>query len=326
MSSERWLELLRSYDPRERQQAIRAVAKAKDRRALPQLAAMARDEPDDDIRQLAAKAAHYIRKHTAEQVAAAQAEAEAPAADKSKTGKRRSSRGRTLFERAHKLYLKRKKDEAAAMLLKAVQADSAMRQDPGVRHLAAKIVNAPEDTAVAALQAYVLTHGDAAREARVERLRRIRVSVVVVLVAALAGIGVAFLLRLVDGPLVGLPSGIENIPAPLVTGLIKLAAGAVVGGILFMLLGGFGRRVSRLGGVVEGLMHGVVGGVLGGAISRPSLGGVIAVAVAGIVMLRRRGPSDFEEPEAPERKSLMDMESVPLYEVDWIRDEKQHDA
>lgn len=318
MSTERWLELLRSYDPTERKQAIKAVAKGKMRAALPQLAAMARDEPDDDIRQLAAKAVYYIRKHTAAEAAAAQAEAETEQDSAPRQGRRQSGRARKLFERAHKLYMQRKKDEAAAMLLKAVQADTDLRGDPGARHLASKIVNQPEDTAIAALQAYVVTHGDEARQARVDRLRRIRVSVVVVVMAALVGVGVALLMVTLGSVIAGLLPEMENLPMPLISALITLAVVLVAGGLVFMLLYGFGRRVSRLGGLVEGVMHGIVGGVLGGLINVPALGGVLAVAVAGVVMLRHRGPTDFQ-PDDEDTGPKVDpiTEAAPLYEVDY---------
>lgn len=61
-----YLKQLKSRDTDERKQAIRAAAKALDRNALKQLAIMAGDDPDKDIRKLAQQAGVYIRQKLGE--------------------------------------------------------------------------------------------------------------------------------------------------------------------------------------------------------------------------------------------------------------------
>lgn len=66
MSSKTDLRQLRHRDPAQRKKAIKAAARSKDHSALKQLAKMAGDDPEPEIRELARKAGLYIRQQHGE--------------------------------------------------------------------------------------------------------------------------------------------------------------------------------------------------------------------------------------------------------------------
>ena len=70
MSSKTDLKQLRHRDPAQRRKAIKAAARSKDHSALKQLAKMAGDDPQPEIRELARKAGLYIRQQHGELEAA----------------------------------------------------------------------------------------------------------------------------------------------------------------------------------------------------------------------------------------------------------------
>ncbi len=64
MLDQRTLRLLKSSRPEEREQAIKALAQSKDPSALPYLADIYRNDPDESLRELARKAGVYIKKNS----------------------------------------------------------------------------------------------------------------------------------------------------------------------------------------------------------------------------------------------------------------------
>jgi HEAT repeat protein len=67
MVDQRAVRALQSDDPTIRRRAITALGRSMDRDALPHLAQVYRNDPDDELRELARKAGIYIRRNAAEE-------------------------------------------------------------------------------------------------------------------------------------------------------------------------------------------------------------------------------------------------------------------
>ncbi|MCU0482220.1 MAG: YIP1 family protein [Anaerolineae bacterium] len=148
------LKKLRSKDPEERKSGIRGVAKSLDRNALLQLATMAGDDPDPNIRKLAQQAGVYIRQKTGD--------IEVPnpkPSDTKSSGAKHITVDDASAQKAQKLmeyasFQSENGDKAKAMkaLVKAAELDPNLRNDSFYISLSETLTNLEGNAAINALR------------------------------------------------------------------------------------------------------------------------------------------------------------------------------
>lgn len=144
---------LKSRDPAERKAAIRAVARAKDRNALKQLARMASDDHDKEIQKLAAQAVTYIRRQLGEIPAEGGKDSKQAGKEAAKVGvsEQDEAKARRAVGNAQTFLMQNDKSKAASLLRKALQLNPNLRSDSYLLSLAEEITGAEGPEAIASL-------------------------------------------------------------------------------------------------------------------------------------------------------------------------------
>lgn len=143
---------LRSKDVSERKAAIRAVAKAKDRNALKQLAKMAGDDPDKQIRKLAKQAGIYIRQQLGEIEGDAEPEKDGKKPRKLYVDPKDEQKAKQAVDAAMSANINGEKARCIKLLGKAVQLDPNLRVDGFVVSLAEQATGLHGEDAINALE------------------------------------------------------------------------------------------------------------------------------------------------------------------------------
>jgi tetratricopeptide (TPR) repeat protein len=148
MIDSRLLDALTHRDAATRGQAIRRLAKLADPKALPYLAEVHINDPDPDLRELARRAAIFIRKQSpaaASAVRAAEPEVRISEADE--------RRARDLLSRALDEQVAGQPTRALRLLREAITLDPRLKDDAYARNLAGEVTGQPGPEALAALMA-----------------------------------------------------------------------------------------------------------------------------------------------------------------------------
>lgn len=145
-------------DPAMRRQAIIALGRSGDPRALEVLARVYRDDPDPALRELARRAGLHIRQAQQNPGYAAAVENAAPPAvaapeppERKPISRRDKDRAQSYFSRALDLHVQGDKPKALQALSKALAIDPALADDTPTTTLASQITGLPPAEAVASL-------------------------------------------------------------------------------------------------------------------------------------------------------------------------------
>ncbi len=140
------LRLLKSDDPKQRRQAIVALAESRDPSALKHLAIVARTDLNPKLRELAVRA----HKHLKETLEFASQVSATPAAVRT-AEKEESQHARDYMDEATSMFIANQPAKAAASMLKALRANPNLKHDSYFRSLAGTIFNTTPDEGLAML-------------------------------------------------------------------------------------------------------------------------------------------------------------------------------
>ncbi len=166
------IQQLESRDPEQRKQAVKDLAKTKDRAALPYLASVFRNDRDSEVRELARKAGVYINKHTIgepdiyddeeeendngyqplyvtnDDVDAAPASSGAAQVPEVEVTDLDRERARGLVQQALDIHMRGNNSRAIRYMQQAFKKDPTLMRDSYTKGLAATIVGSSADNAV----------------------------------------------------------------------------------------------------------------------------------------------------------------------------------
>lgn len=170
MLDQRTLRLLKSRLPEEREQAIKALAQSKDPGALPYLADIYHNDPDESLRELARKAGVYIKKNSAsaspaplpnvpraEDIYGGRDEGVLPVTDDLAPKRKRSEKvvseakrlqARGFLEQGLEASLAGDRNRAYKLLQKSVKIDPNLGQDSYSRNAISSITGLPYEQAL----------------------------------------------------------------------------------------------------------------------------------------------------------------------------------
>ncbi|PJF28782.1 MAG: hypothetical protein CUN52_11725 [Phototrophicales bacterium] len=146
------LKKLRSKNPEERKAGIRAVAKSLDRNALVQLAVMAGDDPDPDIRKLAQQAGVYIRQKTGDIQPEPSSDKKIEKVKRITVDEASAQKARQLVQYAGAQLDGGDKAKAVKALVKAIDLDPNLRHDSFYISLSESFTQLEGDEAIRALR------------------------------------------------------------------------------------------------------------------------------------------------------------------------------
>ena len=141
----RTLRLLKSDDPKQRRQAIVALAESRDPNALKHLAIVARTDLNPKLRELAVRA----HKHLKETLEFASQVSATPAAVR--TAETEESQARDYMDEATSMFIANQPAKAIASMLKALRVNPNLKQDSYFRSLAGTIFDTTPDEGLAML-------------------------------------------------------------------------------------------------------------------------------------------------------------------------------
>ncbi len=144
--------LLKSSDPKERRQAIVALAESRDPDALKPLAEIAQTDENPKLRDLAVRA----QKHLDEQLARVQMSARAdgsasPAPAARSVSEKDAARARGYMDEAMSMFMADQLGKAADCMLKALKTDPALKHDAYFKSMVGTIFDTTPDEALAML-------------------------------------------------------------------------------------------------------------------------------------------------------------------------------
>ncbi len=145
------LKKLRSKDPAERKDGIRSAAKSLNRGVLHQLAIMAGDDPDPDIRKLAQQAGVYIRQKTGDIDPAPTPEKTTKSNRRAVVDEANAQKARQYLQYASS-QLDGDKTKAMKALVKALELDPNLRDDSFYISLSESLTQLEGDEAIKALK------------------------------------------------------------------------------------------------------------------------------------------------------------------------------
>jgi hypothetical protein len=138
---------LKSIDVGQRREAIVALGKSGDPRALPHLNRIATADPDPSLRELAAKAGRYLQR----QGVIAAPSAEQPLRQVKPVSEKDRQRAKAFLDRAYDHRFKQQTNDAIAELARALRLDPALADEPGVKHFAADLTGTSDESVMQAL-------------------------------------------------------------------------------------------------------------------------------------------------------------------------------
>ena len=151
------IKALKSADVNTRKDAIKSLAKSLNPEAFPLLADVYRNDPDEDVRELARKAGVYIKKNATQTIMDVEPEVDnTPLPSEIKVSATAAERAKTYLSQAFDMEVRGDLALGIKLLQKALKADPRLVHDITARTLASSLTGLPEDEALRQL-----TQGDA---------------------------------------------------------------------------------------------------------------------------------------------------------------------
>lgn len=137
-------ELLKNKDPEERKKGVRALAQSENREAIPILAKIYTQDPDEEVREMALRAGRHVKKqlHASKWETSSKEIVYAPVSDENKREAKR------LMNKALQSQLVGEMDDAEASVRRAFQLNPNLQHEPDPRRIAADVLGLPEDEAL----------------------------------------------------------------------------------------------------------------------------------------------------------------------------------
>ena len=147
----RTLRLLKSNDPKQRRQAIVALAESRDPNALEHLAAVARADADPKLRDLAVRAQKHLNESLERAALASAGGGNSAPQAASKVSDKDAARARSFVDEAMSMFIANQPAKAAASMLKALRANPNLKHDSYFRSMVGTIFDTTPDEGLAML-------------------------------------------------------------------------------------------------------------------------------------------------------------------------------